>query len=95
MQLTDTCPLEIKDTSHLSRLLHVLLAAESEATEQYEQVIASLPSESNRKVMNEVVEALKEIKKDELNHTGILIKLIAELNPEDGQAMVEGAKENA
>lgn len=88
MQLTDTCPLEIKDTSHLSRLLHVLLAAESEATEQYEQVIAAC----NNK---EVVEALKEIKKDELNHTGILIKLIAELNPEDGRAMVEGAKENA
>ena len=88
MQLTDTCPLEIKDNSHLSRLLHVLLAAESEATEQYEQVIAAC----NNK---EVVESLKEIKKDELNHTGILIKLIAELNPEDGQAMVEGKKENA
>lgn len=88
MQLTDTCPLEIKDTSHLIRLLHVLLAAESEATEQYEQVISAC----NNK---EVVEALNEIKRDELNHTGILIKLIATLDVAAGRAMVEGAHEDA
>lgn len=86
MQLTDTYPLEIKDTSHLLRLLHVLAAAEEEATVQYEQVIAACGNE-------EAVKALKEIKKDELNHTGILINLIAKLDPEEGQAMVEGAKD--
>lgn len=85
MQLTDACSLEIKDVSHLVRLLHVLLAAESEATEQYEQVIAACDNK-------EVVEALAEIKKDELNHTGILINLISKLDPSEGTAMVAGAQ---
>lgn len=88
MTLKDTCPIELKDKEHLLRLLHVLAAAEEEATVQYEQVIAALGPE-----YAEVQDALAEIKKDELNHTGILINLISKLDPSEGAAMVEGAQE--
>lgn len=89
MQLKDVCPIELKDNSHLVRLLHILAAAEEEAIVQYEQVLAALPANSYRNVY----EALQEIKKDELNHTGILIDLISKLAPEEGQAMIEGARD--
>lgn len=88
MQLTDTCPIELKDKNHLLRLLHVLEAAEEEAITQYEQVIAALGSD-----YEEVRNALTEIKTDELNHTGILINLISKLDPSEGKAMVDGGRE--
>lgn len=87
MTLKDTCPIDLKDTSHLVRLLNVLLAEESKATEQYEQVIDSLGDR-----YPEVKDILKEIKKDELNHIGLLIGTISVLDPEAAKDMIEGAK---
>ena len=87
MTLKDTCPIDLKDTSHLVRLLNVLLAEESKATEQYEQVIDAL---GDRYL--EVKDILKEIKKDELNHIGLLIGTISGLDPEAAKDMIEGAK---
>lgn len=87
MTLKDTCPIDLKDTSHLVRLLNVLLAEESKATEQYEQVIDALGDK-----YPEVKDILKEIKKDELNHIGLLIGTISGLDPEAAKDMIEGAK---
>lgn len=87
MTLKDTCPIDLKDTSHLVRLLNVLLAEESKATEQYEQVIDALGDR-----YPEVKDILKEIKKDELNHIGLLIGTISGLDPEAAKDMIEGAK---
>lgn len=87
MTLKDTCPIDLKDTSHLVRLLNVLLAEESKATEQYEQVIDALGDR-----YPEVKDILKEIKKDELNHIGLLIGTISVLDPEAAKDMIEGAK---
>ena len=87
MTLKDTCPIEIKNTSHLVRLLNVLLSEESKATEQYEQIVDALGEEYPK-----VKEVLKEIEKDELNHIGLLINTISELDAEAAKAMIEGAE---
>lgn len=87
MTLKDTCPIEIKNTSHLVRLLNVLLSEESKATEQYEQVVDALGEKYPK-----VKEVLKEIEKDELNHIGLLINTISELDAEAARAMIEGAE---
>lgn len=86
MQLTEACPLDITDNNHLINLLHVLVAAESEATVQYDQVIESCKNESVKK-------ALIEIRDDELNHTGILISLLSQLDKNIAVKMVEGVNE--
>lgn len=88
MTLHDTCPIELKDTSHLVRLLNVLVSEESKATEQYEQVLDALGD-----AHKDVREALTEIKTDELNHTGILLNLISKLDPAAAEAMLEGINE--
>lgn len=88
MTLHDTCPIELKDSQHLVRLLHVLVSEESKATEQYEQLIAAVQD-----AYPLVKSRLEEIRRDELNHTGILIRLISELDESAGKAMVEGAYE--
>lgn len=88
MTLHDTFPIELKDTSHLVRLLNVLVSEESKATEQYEQVLDSLGDE-----YTDVREALNEIKTDELNHLGILLNLISKLDPAAAEAMLEGINE--
>ena len=87
MTLKDTCPIELKDTSHLIRLLNVLVSEESKATEQYEQVLNAIGDK-----YPEVRSALDEIKMDELNHIGLLIKLISGLDSTAARAMAEGAK---
>ena len=88
MNLKDTCSIELKDSQHLTRLLYVLLSEESKATEQYAQVIDALGKQHES-----VRKSLEEIRNDELNHVGILIKQIADLNPEAARAMLEGADE--
>ena len=88
MTLHDTFPIELKDTSHLVRLLNVLVSEESKATEQYEQVLEALVDE-----YTDVREALNEIKTDELNHLGILLNLISKLDPAAAEAMLEGINE--
>lgn len=88
MTLHDTFPIELKDTSHLVRLLNVLVSEESKATEQYEQVLEALGDE-----YTDVREALNEIKTDELNHLGILLNLISRLDPAAAEAMLEGINE--
>lgn len=88
MTLHDTFPIELKDTSHLVRLLNVLVSEESKAIEQYEQVLEALGSE-----YPDVKEALNEIKTDELNHLGILLNLISKLDPTAAEAMLEGINE--
>lgn len=88
MTLHDTFPIELKDTSHLVRLLNVLVSEESKATEQYEQVLEALGDE-----YTDVREALNEIKTDELNHLGILLNLISKLDPAAAEAMLEGINE--
>lgn len=88
MTLHDTFPIELKDTSHLVRLLNVLVSEESKATEQYEQVLEALGDE-----YTDVREALNEIKTDELNHLGILLNLISKLDPDAAEAMLEGINE--
>ena len=88
MTLHDTFPIELKDTSHLVRLLNVLVSEESKATEQYEQVLDALGDE-----YIDVREALNEIKTDELNHLGILLNLISKLDPAAAEAMLEGINE--
>lgn len=88
MTLHDTFPIELKDTSHLVRLLNVLVSEESKAIEQYEQVLESLGGE-----YPDVKEALNEIKTDELNHLGILLNLISKLDPAAAEAMLEGINE--
>lgn len=88
MTLHDTFPIELKDTSHLVRLLNVLVSEESKATEQYEQVLEALGDE-----YTDVKEALNEIKTDELNHLGILLNLISKLDPAAAEAMLEGINE--
>lgn len=88
MTLHDTFPIELKDTSHLVRLLNVLVSEESKATEQYEQVLDALGDE-----YTDVREALNEIKTDELNHLGILLNLISKLDPAAAEAMLEGINE--
>lgn len=88
MTLHDTFPIELKDTSHLVRLLNVLVSEESKATEQYEQVLEALGGE-----YPDVKEALNEIKTDELNHLGILLNLISRLDPAAAEAMLEGINE--
>ena len=88
MTLHDTLPIELKDTSHLVRLLNVLVSEESKATEQYEQVLDALGDE-----YTDVKEALNEIKTDELNHLGILLNLISRLDPAAAEAMLEGINE--
>lgn len=88
MTLHDTFPIELKDTSHLVRLLNVLVSEESKATEQYEQVLEALGDE-----YPDVKEALNEIKTDELNHLGILLNLISRLDPAAAEAMLEGINE--
>ena len=88
MTLHDTFPIELKDTSHLVRLLNVLVSEESKATEQYEQVLEALGDE-----YPDVKEALNEIKTDELNHLGILLNLISKLDPAAAEAMLEGINE--
>lgn len=87
MTLKDACPIELKDTSHLVRLLNVLVSEESKATEQYEQVLAAIGDG-----YPEVHKALDEIKMDELNHIGLLIKTISNLDSTAARAMSEGAK---
>lgn len=87
MTLKDTCPIELKDTSHLIRLLNVLVSEESKATEQYEQVLDAVGDK-----YPEVRRSLDEIKMDELNHIGLLIKLISDLDSTAARAMAEGAK---
>lgn len=89
MTLHDTFPIELKDTSHLVRLLNVLVSEESKATEQYEQVLEALGDE-----YTDVREALNEIKTDELNHLGILLNLISKLDPAAAEAMLEGINED-
>lgn len=88
MTLHDACPIELQGTPHLERLLNVLVAEESKAIEQYDQVIDSLKATHKN-----VKEALEEIKRDELNHIGILIRLISTLDASAATAMVEGANE--
>ena len=88
MTLHDTFPIELKDTSHLVRLLNVLVSEESKATEQYEQVLEALGDE-----YTDVREALNEIKTDELNHLGILLNLISRLDSAAAEAMLEGINE--
>lgn len=88
MTLHDTFPIELKGTSHLIRLLNVLVSEESKATEQYEQVLEALGDE-----YTDVKEALNEIKTDELNHLGILLNLISKLDPAAAEAMLEGINE--
>lgn len=88
MTLHDTFPIELKDTSHLVRLLNVLVSEESKATEQYEQVLEALGGE-----YPDVKEVLNEIKTDELNHLGILLNLISKLDPAAAEAMLEGINE--
>lgn len=88
MTLHDTFPIELKNTSHLVRLLNVLVSEESKATEQYEQVLEALGDE-----YTDVKEALNEIKTDELNHLGILLNLISKLDPAAAEAMLEGINE--
>lgn len=86
MQLIEACPLDIADNHYLINLLHVLVAAESEATVQYDQVIEACKDESVKK-------ALIEIRDDELNHTGILISLLSRLDKNIAVKMVEGVNE--
>ena len=88
MTLHDTFPIELRDASHLIRLLNVLVSEESKATEQYEQVLEALGDE-----YPDVREALNEIKTDELNHLGILLNLISKLDPAAAEAMLEGINE--
>lgn len=88
MILKDTCPIELKDSQHLVRLLHVLISEESKATEQYDQVINALGND-----YEDVKKALLEIRNDELNHTGILLNLISKLDPAAAEAMLEGINE--
>ena len=88
MTLHDTFPIELRDASHLIRLLNVLVSEESKATEQYEQVLEALGDE-----YPDVKEALNEIKTDELNHLGILLNLISRLDPAAAEAMLEGINE--
>ena len=88
MTLHDTFPIELRDASHLIRLLNVLVSEESKATEQYEQVLEALGGE-----YPDVKEALNEIKTDELNHLGILLNLISRLDPAAAEAMLEGTNE--
>ena len=88
MTLHDTFPIELRDASHLIRLLNVLVSEESKATEQYEQVLDALGDE-----YTDVREALNEIKTDELNHLGILLNLISKLDPAAAEAMLEGINE--
>lgn len=88
MTLHDTFPIELRDASHLVRLLNVLVSEESKATEQYEQVLEALGDE-----YTDVKEALNEIKTDELNHLGILLNLISKLDPAAAEAMLEGINE--
>lgn len=88
MTLKDTCPIELKDSQHLVRLIHVLISEESKATEQYDQVINALGNG-----YEDIKKALLEVRNDELNHTGILLNLISRLDEEEAKAMVEGINE--
>ena len=83
MQLCDAKPIELKSKQHLLDLIHVLLAHEADAAEEYNNVIAAA---GNHK---EIVDILIEVRRDERNHMGRLLRCIELLEPKEAEEIVE------
>lgn len=71
---------DVMNDSHAIRLLQGLLADESGAAALYSKIIDSF---EGRIAQKEIVKRLKEIRNDELNHAGSLLKCISLLSPDD------------
>ena len=78
MQLDDANPVSIQSKGHLLNLIHVLLAHEADAAEEYNNVItAAGPLPAQVKTM------LEEVRKDERNHIGKLLQCIEILDKQE------------
>lgn len=84
MQLKDSCPVELKSKQHLLDLIHVLLAHEAEAAEEYNNVITALGSEYSR-----IKTMLEEVRRDERNHIGVLMRCIEALDKQEADEIAE------
>ena len=83
MQLCDAKPIELKSKQHLLDLIHVLLAHEADATEEYNNVIGASTT------YKEVASILTEIRRDERNHMGRLLQCIEMLEPKEAEEITE------
>lgn len=81
MTLHDVNPLEIKKDSHLADLIHILLAHEADAETEYNNVINALHGHEDIKKI------LEEIRKDERNHMGQLLRCISILDATEVEEM--------
>lgn len=79
---SDACSekITIKSLSQAVRILNGLLADESGATALYSKVIESL-EDTDIQNKDEILSRLKEIREDEIQHTGSLLQIISLLDP--------------
>lgn len=85
MQINDACPVDIKSKQHALDLIHVLLAHEADAAEEYNNIVESLLSTG----FHEIRDMLIEIRKDERNHIGKLLRCIELLDPTEANEIAE------
>ena len=78
MQLDDANPVAIQSKEHLLNLIHVLLAHEADAAEEYNNVITATGS-----LPVQVKTMLEEVRKDERNHIGKLLQCIEILDKQE------------
>lgn len=78
MQLDDANPVSIQSKEHLLNLIHVLLAHEADAAEEYNNVITAAGS-----LPTQVKTMLEEVRKDERNHIGKLLQCIEILDKQE------------
>ena len=84
MQLTDSKPITDISKQHLLNLVHVLLAHEAEAAEEYNNIVESLDTG-----FDEVREMLEEVRRDERNHIGVLLRCIEILDKREADEISE------
>ena len=82
MQLKDATPIVANTDADLLRYIHVLLAHEAEASEEYANLI-------NTTQNTEVRLILEEIMKDEHNHMGRLLDCITLLCPHEAENIIK------
>ena len=81
MLIQDCKPIVLETREHLLSILHVLLAHEAEAEQEYTTVIEALRTDSFGAY--ELAEDLEEVRRDERNHMGVILRGIAKLCPEE------------
>ena len=80
MQLDNANPVSIKSKEHLLNLIHVLLAHEADAAEEYNNVITASGA-----LPTQVKTILEEVRKDERNHIGKLLQCIEILDKQEAE----------